>query len=494
MTDTPSAHRHLWLAAGAILGLFALHNEWSIPLAGWLFSICLMRFTRSSRVLPGFGLTWLASVAATIVFLLASNRFQFGPMFFGCVAITTVLVVPLLIDRLLSPRMSSAFLATLIFPTTRVVGEFLIGTVSPFGTVLGPLAGTQSADLPLLQLASVTGIYGISFLMAWTAPVANYALENRLSWPKIRTMSLIFTGVIAFVFIGGGVRLAVTPAAHDSVRVAGISASLAAEDRKSALDNFHTPDVTPAQKPALRKAFAALNDDLLARSAIEAKAGAKIIVWPEAGSLTLKEDYPQLLGRAAQFAKAYHVYLDLGIGVILDEAPHIRDMTALVDPDGRTLWEFDKAHPVPGMEDFPAGDGKVPVATTPYGKLGNVICFDADFPATLRAKVDVMLVPANDWKGIEKMHSENAVFRAVENGYTLVRQASNGIAVTTDARGVTLAASNYFSSPQQTMIAYVPTHATWTIYGAVGDLFAWLCVAAAIALCGLALVRPTRAA
>ncbi len=63
--------------------------------------------------------------------------------------------------------------------------------------------------------------------------------------------------------------------------------------------------------------------------------------------------------------------------------------------------------------------------------------------------------------------------------------------MTTDNRGVALATTNFFSTPQQNMIAYVPIRGTWTIYSAVGDLFAWLCAAAMIALCALAIVRPT---
>ncbi|YCK37711.1 hypothetical protein ACNF49_27740 [Actinomadura sp. ATCC 39365] len=40
--------RYAWPAAGIVLGLFGTNSEWSIPPAGWLFSIGLKRFTRSS--------------------------------------------------------------------------------------------------------------------------------------------------------------------------------------------------------------------------------------------------------------------------------------------------------------------------------------------------------------------------------------------------------------------------------------------------------------
>jgi apolipoprotein N-acyltransferase len=42
------------------------------------------------------------------------------------------------------------------------------------------------------------------------------------------------------------------------------------------------------------------------------------------------------------------------------------------------------------------------------------------------------------------------------------------------------------------MVAYVPTHGVRTIYGAVGDLFAWLCLLGLLAFIGLAITRRRR--
>ncbi|WP_163510848.1 nitrilase-related carbon-nitrogen hydrolase [Fodinicola acaciae] len=473
-----------WLTAGAVLGMFALHSEWSIPVAGWLFAICLMRFTRGTGVLAGFGCVFLSSAAATITFLAAANRLDAWPILAGCLAMSLILDLPLLADRLLFRRFNP-FLGTLVFPVCRVAAEFLIAVVSPFGTIFGPLATTQSSSLPVLQLASVTGIYGISFLMAWLAPIANLALERR----SFRTVTVVYAAVLGVVLLGGGVRLAAAPTADNLVRVAGISPSKAAKERQRQIDNFHTPELRPEQKPVLRKAFAIVNDDLFARTRVEADAGAKIVAWPEAGALVLHDDYADFLTKAGQLASEKHIYLDTGIAVVLDGQPDLRDLAVLVGPDGRVLSTFDKAHPVPGLENFPAGDGIVPVTATPYGRLANVVCYDADFPGTLRTRADIMFVPANDWNGIEHTHSENAVFRAVENGYTVFRQTSNGIAITVDPYGGQLGRTNYFSAPQQTMVAYVPMTGTWTVYGIVGDLFAWLCVAGMLVLTGVAVSR-----
>ncbi|NUR90719.1 MAG: hypothetical protein HOY71_42145 [Nonomuraea sp.] len=298
-----------------------------------------------------------------------------------------------------------------------------------------------------------------------------------------------YATVLVLVLLGGGLRLALAPAPHELVRVAGLSASRAAEQRMREIDNFHTPRVLPAQKPTLRRAFAVLNDDLFARTRSEADAGAKIVAWAETAAVVLREDYDAFLSSARDLAREKGIYLDLGVAVILGGQPASRDLAVLVGPDGRVLSTFDKAHPVPGMESLRPGDGVVPVSATPYGRLANVVCFDADFPATLRTGADLMFVPSNDWNGIQRTHAANAVFRAVENGYSLIRQTSNGIAVAVDPYGTSLGRADYFGTDRHAMVVQVPTRGTWTLYGLVGDLFAALCALAVAALAALAVLR-----
>ncbi|MFF0270330.1 nitrilase-related carbon-nitrogen hydrolase [Kribbella sp. NPDC004536] len=461
----------LWLLAGAGLGVVGTNTTWSIAVAGWVFSVCLMRFTRASGVLAGFLWVCLGSAASTVLGVAAAGQSGTAAILVGCLVLSVLLSLPLLADRLVAARLGP-LLGTLVFPAARVAVEFLIASTSPLGTIFGPLGTSQSTNLPLLQLVSVTGIYGISFLMAWAAPVANLLLERRGARP-----AAAYASVLGLVLLGGGLRLAAAPAHGELVRVAGVSVSQAAEDRKRQL----------AGRPA--EAYAALNDDLFAQTRREASGGAKIVAWPEAGAAVLEPDYPAFLAAARNVARDNHIYLDLGVAVMRTGRPHSRDLAVLVSPDGQVLSTYDKAHPVPGLEDLKPGDGRVPVTSTPYGRLANVICFDADFPSTLRTRADVMFVPSNDWRGVERIHARNAVFRAVENGYALVRQTSGGLAISTDAYGVPLARTDYFSTPQQSMVVYVPTHGTRTVYGVVGDLFAWLCAAAATGLLGAGLVR-----
>jgi apolipoprotein N-acyltransferase len=69
-----------------------------------------------------------------------------------------------------------------------------------------------------------------------------------------------------------------------------------------------------------------------------------------------------------------------------------------------------------------------------------------------------------------------AVFRAIENGVSLVRQADNGLSIVTDPYGRTLATTDHFTASERLMIAQVPTTGVTTVYSIVGDLFGWATV------------------
>ena len=161
-------------------------------------------------------------------------------------------------------------------------------------------------------------------------------------------------------------------------------------------------------------------------------------------------------------------------------------------------WTYEKTHLVPFSETglVVPGNGRVPWVDSPYGRLANVICFDLDFPSMIRqagqAGVDLMLTPSNDWMEVDPIHTQFATFRAIENGFSLVRQTSHGLAIAVDYQGHVLATSDYFTADQQVMVASVPMHGVRTIYAAIGDLFVWLCMTGLVTLTGLAILRSRR--
>ena len=164
--------RYLWFVIGAVLWLFALGGRWDLPLAAWLFSVFLLRFSRASRPVVGISLVWLASVAAALFWLWQlAVPIQVSSVV-GSLAYGTLFAVPFLLDRLLAPRLGAAS-AMLLFPAALAACEFLAGAFSPLGAAYGMRAVAQHDNLALLQIIAVTGPYAIGFLVGWFATVAN---------------------------------------------------------------------------------------------------------------------------------------------------------------------------------------------------------------------------------------------------------------------------------------------------------------------------------
>ncbi len=490
----------LWLVSAAVLSLFS-GGRWAIPLAVWFAPLFLLRFVRFQRPLWGYLLASLvraAAAAVTLQGIIPAPAVIFYPLVLFLALLTSL---PYLADRLITPRLSG-FTGTLVFPTAYITVEYL-GSFGPFGA-FSSMANTQYGNLPLMQLAAVTGLYGITFLITWFATVVNWAWERGFAWAQVRGGVLLYAGILSAVLLAGGARLALFPPQATQVRVAGLSAPQAAVTTLNQKLSMDTTMALMAGKASLadvalaRSAYAPVADDLLARSQQEARAGAKIVVWPEAGASVLQADEPALIQRAGALAQQEGIYLDLGLAVILNHAaagaPAVKDEAVLLDPAGKVVWTYEKTHLVPFQETglIVPGDGKLPWVDTPVGRLSNGICFDLDFPSLARqagkAGVALMLVPSNDWREIDPLHTQNAAFRAIENGFTLVRQTSNGLAMTVDYQGRVLAASDYFTTGQQVMVAYVPVRGVRTLYAAVGDVFAWLCVLGLVALTGMAIL------
>ena len=127
----------------------------------------------------------------------------------------------------------------------------------------------------------------------------------------------------------------------------------------------------------------------------------------------------------------------------------------------------------------------MPVLTTQYGKIAAAICYDGDFPNFIRTagknQTEIMFLPANDWKAIDPIHTSMAITRAIENGFSLVHPAGQGLSVATDNRGRIISSLDYFRTDEQIMYADVPVQHAFTLYPLIGDFFAWLCIAGLIA-------------
>ena len=202
---------YLWLAIGIVLLIFSNGIHYTMPIATWLAPLFLIRFLRTQPKAKGLVIFFLLNCVAWTIMLfgllpdLGVPGNGFG-VFYGI-----VFFLPYLADRLIAPK-TKGFLATLIFPSVWVILEFALASFEFTGSWFA-LAFTQMDNLPLIQLASITGIYGISFVINWFASVANWTWEEGFSLSKSWKGISLYLGILILVLLYGGAYLTFAPTA-----------------------------------------------------------------------------------------------------------------------------------------------------------------------------------------------------------------------------------------------------------------------------------------
>jgi len=455
----------LILLAGSLLVGFST-GRWLAPLAAWIGPALIMRFARDHTVGRGYPLIIIAYVLA---FLIGFGEMWFsgwGVMLMAGLALLYGFLwsLPYLADRLMSPRLPG-FLSTLIYPLAAATIEFVNIHTNPVGT-WGMTGFTQYGDLPLMQLASVTGMIGITFLMGWFASVANWAWENRGRSVEILPGLAAFGVVLAAVYLFGFIRLNLAPTSEtgNTVRVAGIiPASL------SGISDVRNIDLQEYREAYFNK------------TVLESQAGARVVVWPEISGFGPTSDEKSLITRAQEVARQNEIYLAIPLYTYpdnIDSGQLAENKLLLFDPAGNIVIEHIKygGHVFEGNRI--QGNGKLQTVETPFGVISGVICYDGDYPAIIQQAgwkgTSLMLVPSKDWREIDPVHTHMAVFRAIENGMSLVRQTDDGLSIAVDPYGRVLAQTDFFGASDRTMVAQVPVKHVTTVYTLFGRWLEWL--------------------
>ena len=92
-------------------------------------------------------------------------------------------------------------------------------------------------------------------------------------------------------------------------------------------------------------------------------------------------------------------------------------------------------------------------------------------------RAGLLLIPAADWQAISPLHTGVAQFWGIENGCSVVRQTLSGRSVMADQYGRIITQMNHFNTNRWVMQGQVSTQSVGTMYGWLGDWFAWLCLA-----------------
>ncbi|MGC2433763.1 MAG: apolipoprotein N-acyltransferase [Desulfobaccales bacterium] len=339
----------------------------------------------------------------------------------------------------------------------------------------------------LLQVADLSGVYGLSFLVV----LINMGLARTLCPPRTRrTRRFLQLPVLALVVVCwlgyGHFRLAALQkleARNPKINVAVVQG-----------------DIQQGEKWKKEMVNATL--DRYAELTRQVK-GAQLIVWPEAAMPFLFLREPELTARVRDIAKESGGSLLFGAPAWepTPEGDRYYNRAYLLSPEGEVLGYYDKAHLVPYGEYVPLGRympfiGKMvpmvgdfaegPVGATlklPDGViLGTLVCYESIFPNLSRAEVAngarLLVNITNDaWFGktaAAYQHLSMAVLRCVENHVCLARAANTGISAFIDAQGRILWQSElYVPAAHALELPLMPGGSPYTRYG---DVFAWGCV------------------
>ncbi|MBO0930151.1 nitrilase-related carbon-nitrogen hydrolase [Fibrella aquatilis] len=474
----PVATRHRPLLF--IVGLFFLYfsngsHAWAV--APWVALPCLLLVTRTLR-------PWATYVLMAVSFgvVTQASLWHFATqdarqlLHYVPLAAGLLFGLPYALDTAAFGRKKPPGWQTLVFPLAYTCLEFAVGSLNPYGT-MGMLPYSQLGFLALAQLASVTGIWGITFLLTWFGSVVAYEAAQYLAKGHLGQVGAVYLAFFGVVVLFGSWRLS-QKNPPGGARVA----SLHVQDRAGLSRLWTLRQTNPA---AFRVTSDSVIHQLLLATRQQAQAGAQVVVWSEVSPPIYAADEPRLLDSLKRLTRE--------TGVMLVASPYVYETAPkkdqnklwLIDPAGNLVFTHLKygGNIIEGCEQ---GNGQLQAANTPLGKVSAVICWDGDFPHAMRqvSKLDagLLLIPAADWQAIDPLHTMVAQFRGIENGCSVVRQTLSGRSVMADPYGRVITQMDHFATTRWFMQGQLPTQRIPTLYGLLGDWFAWLCVA------GLALV------
>jgi apolipoprotein N-acyltransferase len=351
------------------------------------------------------------------------------------------------------------------------------------------LGYTQYENLPLIQIAPVAAVYGVSFLVLSSSAVCAYSiLVPSRRWPLA-----LFALLVAGLYLQGTLALRGTPPSSGSLRVGLVQGDIPQESK---WDQGKEMANTERHLALTRQA---------------ARGGAELVVWPESALPFYFDTTPEVAERLRDLTRSLGISLlfgndDAGI----DEGGRERFFVGakMLDPDGSLRLRYHKIHLVPFGEYVPwksflgaVGVGKLVLQVSDFtpgegpsvGRikghaLGTFICYEAIFPDLVRgfpkAEAELLVNITNDgWYGRTSapyQHFAMAVFRAVENRKYLLRAANTGITAVVDPFGrVSRRPALFEPAVVVEDVRFVPGT---TFYSRHGDVFAWGCLAVAALL------------
>ena len=419
----------------------------------------------------GSNISWLAAAGILGLMTLAGTAFP--------------IVFALCVARL---SKSSIPVACAIAPFLWVTLEFARAHLPIIGFPWNLIGYAASGNLALVQICSLTGIYGLSAIVV--------AFNALLAWviasPSSKSRLIIVGAAVVLIIIAAVGPHFVPQAKADQIA-------------HLVQTNFAQEEIYPSNWMQLHAADMAQLESISIQAARQAPG---VIIWPEVPAPFSLQD-PRFAAIAGGIAR--NSSNDFLVGVVdWKLGPNRRwlasNSAVLLDPSGQRLFTYDKIHLVPFGEyvplrkylffahslidsigDFTPGR-EYSVGQLPGGRFSVFICYEAIFPGEIRNfaghGAELLINISNDgWFGRSSapaQHLMMARVRAVENRRWLLRDTNTGFTVDFDPYGRVVARLKPYIRGQ--LDAPYAFRSDRTLYVRFGNWFAWLCVAVTVTL------------
>ena len=348
------------------------------------------------------------------------------------------------------------------------------------------LGYSQYRTLPLIQVCDLTGVYGVSFLIA----LANVVFYRIWVWLREKqpypVKGLTVLALLLAATLGYGFNALNRVEKGPLQRVLLVQGNIAQDVKWN---------------PAFQESTVATYERLTRK---ESASAGTLVVWPESALPFYFQGGSAYAARVKSLAAELQSFLVTGSPAFESEGGERRNLNSafLISPAGTVLGRSDKLHLVPfgeyvplarllpfvnklvaGIGDFSPGKSATPLETA-QGKIGVLVCFEGIFPevarAYIRAGAGLLVNITNDaWFGNSSapyQHLCMTVFRAVENRVPLVRAANTGISAVIDSKGHVRGMTALFE--EATLSSEVRRGEGGSFYSRHGDLFALVCLGA----------------
>jgi apolipoprotein N-acyltransferase len=359
------------------------------------------------------------------------------------------------------------------------------------------LGYTQTSFTPLAQIADITGVYGVSWLVVF----GNTCIMNYCSRRRLHGMTAVFAACLVSALVYGHWRMESIRKMEDAVPPleAGVLQGNVEQSVK------WSPEFQGETLERYRR---------LSLDAMRSPVPPKLLVWPETAAPFLYGIDPVLTGQLNEIVATTDVPTLFGSPAAKrgqDGGIEFYNRAYLVDADARLLGAYDKQHLVPFGEYVPlreilffverlvetAGDTSPGGDPSPLSldgqKLGILICYEDVFPAlarqTVRRGANILVNITNDaWYGVSSapyQHAQMASWRCIECRTPMLRAANTGVSAIYDALGQ--ACGSVKLNEQGFLVCPVRPLGLETFYTGWGDVFAWGCTLASLGLVLLAM-------